>query len=347
MSPQKMKAGVMVEPGKITVKEVDVPSIKNDEVLIKVKYCGICGTDIHIFNGVYSRDKLPLIPGHEFVGTVAAAGSMVKGWKEGDAVTADINLSCGSCRFCLQNKPLLCTEMSQVGIHQNGAFAEYVAVPASSVIKLDPEVSMEKLAVTEPLSCCVRTFRLADITYAKSLAVIGGGSMGLLLVQMAKIVGAAPVIMAARRQETLDLAAAMGADHTVLLGNGDVETVKELTEGYGPDYVIEAVGRSETYEKAARMLGPGGRLVAFGIMEQGQKTPHEFFNTVLLEQSISGSCAGAGTDFTEAIRLAQYNRFDLSRYTENIIPLDKIADGFDMVIHDKSVLKVLIDVEQK
>ncbi len=344
MIPETMKAGVMTEPGKITVQEVKTPEIGDNDVLIKVRYCGICGTDVHIFNGVYSRDKLPLIPGHEFVGEIAAMGKNVTRYKIGDTVTADINLSCGSCIYCLQNKPLLCSEMSQVGIHQNGAFAEYVAFPAESVVELNPDTPKEKLALIEPVSCCVRTFRMAEISFAKSVAIIGGGSMGLLLLQMAKLVGAAPVIMVARRQETLDLAVEMGADDTVLIGTGDTDRLKELTGGQGADFVIEAVGRKETYEKACEMLGPGGRLVAFGIMEQGEKTPFEFFNTVLLEQSLTGSCAGMGIDFHEAKRLVEYDRFDLGRYSNNIVPLERIADGFNMAINDKTVLKVIIDM---
>ena len=342
-----MKAGVMVEPEKIEIREVKTPDYGDNEVLIKVKYCGICGTDIHIYNGVYSRDKLPLIPGHEFVGTVAAAGPMVKNLSEGDTVLADINLGCGSCKFCKQNKPLLCSEMSQIGIHRDGAFAEYVSVPASYVVKLDEGVPLDQMALVEPLSCCVRTFRLSNVSFAKSLVIVGGGSMGLLLVQMAKLAGAAPVIMAARRQETLDMAVEMGADRTVLLGDGDVEKVRELTEGYGADYVIEAVGKPQTYAKAVDMVGPGGKLIAFGLMGDGESVPMEFLKTVLQEQSVSGACAGAGSDITDAVRLVENGRFNLSRYTENILPLDKIADGFNLVMNDKSVLKVLIDVEQQ
>jgi 2-desacetyl-2-hydroxyethyl bacteriochlorophyllide A dehydrogenase len=340
-----MRAGVMTEPGNIIVMEKDVPDFGADEVLIKVKYCGICGTDSHIFNGVYSKDKLPLIPGHEFVGTIAAKGQNVKGWNEGDVVTADINLSCGSCIYCLQNKPLLCSQMSQIGIHQDGAFAEYVKAPARSLVRLNPETPFQKLALIEPVSCCVRTFRLSGISFSKSVVIVGGGSMGLLLVQMAKLVGAAPVVMVARRQETLDLASEMGADHTILTGPDDIENVKKLTGGYGADYVIEAVGKQETYEKSCAMLGPGGRLAAFGIMEEGQKTPFEFFRTVLQEQSVTGSCAGAGTDFHEAAKLVEYDRFALDRYSSNILPLEKIAEGFDRFMNDKTVLKVIIDME--
>ena len=346
MIPETMKAGVMIEPGKIRVQEVEVPVITDDEVLIKVKYCGICGTDIHIYNGVYSKDKLPLIPGHEFVGTIAATGSKVKGWSEGDAVTADINLCCGSCIYCLQNKPLLCNEMSQIGIHQNGGFAEYVAVPAKSLFRLNPDVPMEKFALIEPLSCCVRTFRAAEISFAKSVTIIGAGSMGLLLVQMAKLVGASPIIMVAREEDNFDLAVEMGADHAVVADENDITKVRELTGGYGSDFVIEAVGRPETYEKALKMLAPGGRLVAFGIMQEGKTIPYELFRTVLFEQSVTGACAGAGINFSETIQLIEYDRFNLDDYTKNIVPLEEIADGFDTVLKDKSKLKVLIDMEQ-
>ena len=341
-----MRAGIISEPGIIKQELTDIPEIGSDEVLVRVKYCGICGTDVHIFNGVYSRDIMPFIPGHEFIGWVEEYGSDVKGWQKGDLVTADINTSCGSCGFCLQSKPLLCSGVKQIGIHRDGAFAEYVSVPARNLFRLNPETPLEKLALIEPVSCCVRTHRASGLSFARSVVVVGGGVMGLLHVQMARLLGAAPVIMVARRQQTLDLAASFGADYTVLYGDGDIDKCRELTGGFGADFVIESVGLMETYEKSMQMLGPGGKLVAFGLAEEGQTASWEPFRTVMWEQSVTGAVAGAGTDVLEAARLIEYNRLDLEHYSGTVLPLSEITRGFELFMKDSSVLKVLIDMEQ-
>ncbi len=146
-----MKAAVFEKPGVIKVKEVPVPDIGENEVLIKIKYTGICGTDWSIYNGWYSADRLPMIPGHEFSGVIAKIGKKARGLIEGERVTADINRSCGTCFYCIRGEKLLCDSFTQLGIQTNGTFAEYVKAPAAQVHILPEKLSFEEGAFIEPV----------------------------------------------------------------------------------------------------------------------------------------------------------------------------------------------------
>lgn len=344
MFPDKMRAALVVKPGEVVVKDVDVPKIKKNEVLIRVKYCGICGTDLHIFDGSYSREYLPFIPGHEFVGHIVKVGDEVKDYTIGERVTADINLSCGKCFYCMHNQILMCKECRQIGIHLNGAFAEYVAIPEYKLYRLPESMSIEDAALIEPVSCVVRAARKSGLTFSNSVLIIGAGSIGLLHLQMAKNCGAAPIIILDRSPQRLEFAKKIGADFTLLAGDDNVEEVRKLTEGRGADYVIEGVGSVATYEKTFQFVRPGGRIVAFGLADARDNAKFNPFQMVLNENSMFGSCSSSGNDFSEAITMIQYNRFLLESFTSTIIPLDKIDEGFDRAKNDKSILKILISM---
>ena len=174
-----MKAAVFEKVGQIKVKEVPVPEIGDNDVLIKVKYTGICGTDWSIYNGWYSADKLPMIPGHEFSGVIAKLGKNARDLKEGDRVTADINMSCGTCFYCMRGEKLLCDNFTQLGIHTDGTFAEYVKAPAAQVHKLPENLSFEEGAFIEPVSCVIHAAKAMDARLGSSVAIIGCG-LGVL-----------------------------------------------------------------------------------------------------------------------------------------------------------------------
>jgi len=149
--PVKMRAAVVTKPGEIKIMQVDVPEVGPGEVLVKVKATGICGTDISIYTGKYSADKLPLIPGHEFSGVIAVVGENVKGYAVGESVTADINMSCDGCFYCSRGSKLMCREFHQLGIHVNGTYAEYVKVSTNQLHKIPKGMSFERAAFIEPL----------------------------------------------------------------------------------------------------------------------------------------------------------------------------------------------------
>ena len=184
-----MKAAVVEKPGTLVVKQVPVPEIGDDEVLIQVKYTGICGTDWSIFTGKYSADKLPLVPGHEFSGVIAQVGSKARHLKEGDRVTADINMSCGVCFYCKKGQKLMCPQFTQLGIHTNGTYAEFVKAPWQQVHRLPDSLSFLHGAFIEPVSCVIHSAQAMHVELGSSVAVIGCG-LGILHGVLARCRGA-------------------------------------------------------------------------------------------------------------------------------------------------------------
>jgi L-iditol 2-dehydrogenase len=208
---KKMKAAVVEKPGVIAIKEIPVPEISEDEVLIKVKYTGICGTDYSIYRGFYSADKLPMVAGHEFSGVIEKLGKNAKGLKEGDRVTADINMSCGVCFYCRRGQKLMCRDFTQLGIHTDGSYAEYVKAPWDQVHILPENLDFMTGAFIEPVSCVIHSSKAMNVRIGSSVAVIGCG-LGILHSAVAILRGAAPGIIIGDNKKRLDIAKEMGVD---------------------------------------------------------------------------------------------------------------------------------------
>lgn len=342
----KMKAAVFTEPGKIKVMEVDKPKVGDREVLIKVKYCGICGTDMHIYNGVYSKDELPLVAGHEFSGVIEEIGKDVKAFETGQRVTGDINLTCGMCFYCRNNQPFMCKDISQLGIHMDGAFAQYVVLPEDKVFEIPNEMTYEEAALLEPISCVVRSAKSYNMKIGESVTIIGDGATALLHVQMAKISGASPIIVIGLDENRMEKAKELGADYVLKSSANNEEEVKNLTSGRGSDIVIESVGLKVTYEQAFTLVRPGGKIVAFGLSDDNCKIEVKPIDFILKELTMIGSVAGAKNDLADAISLVQHNRFSLEDYRSNIMPLEDIASAFERMKTDRSVLKILIKIDE-
>ncbi|MFF2853566.1 zinc-binding dehydrogenase [Peribacillus sp. NPDC058002] len=342
---EKMKAAMFIEPGKIEVQQVNIPEISDDEVLIKVKYCGICGTDMHIYNGVYSKDKFPLIAGHEFSGVIEKIGGKVKRFKGGEKVIADINLSCNICYYCRHDQPLMCNEMRQIGIHINGAFAEYVVVPHDKVYVLPETMDFKDAALLEPISCVVRAAKKHNLKFAESVAIIGDGAIALMHVQMAKICGAAPIIVIGLDDDKMKKAKELGADYIIKSDEDMYKKVQEVTYGRGADLVIESVGLKITNEQAFKLVRPGGRIMPFGIADENCIVGLKPSDMVLRELTLISTVAGVKNDIAEALTLVEYKKFKLDDYLTNVIPLDKITDAFKELKTDRSIFKVLIKID--
>ncbi|GAA4474430.1 zinc-dependent alcohol dehydrogenase [Gluconacetobacter asukensis] len=337
-----MEAAVLMAPGQFEVTRVPIPPVGPDDVLVRVDRCGICGTDVHIFQGHYAADRLPFIPGHEFTGTVARMGERVSGLALGQRVVADINIGCGHCYFCRRNEILNCAEMRQVGIHRDGAFAEYVAVPARQIIPAPEDVAPEVLALTEPVACVVRAARKAGVGFGQSVVVLGAGPIGNLHIQMMRLVGAAPIIAVELSPERAELAARAGADAVVTQPDRVLETVRSLTGGRGADIVIESIGSPTLYAQAFELIRPGGHVAAFGITGPDDTIPLRLLDMVLKENSIKGSVAGMGEDMHDALTLLTHGRFQVEAFTGSVVPLSAIQSAFDTLRDRPGVLKVQI-----
>ncbi len=341
-----MKAAVFEEVGKIVVKEVPVPVINDNEVLIKVKYTGICGTDWSIYNGWYSADKLPMIPGHEFSGEIAQVGKNARNLVIGDRVTADINMGCGTCYYCIRGEKLLCNEFTQLGIHTDGTFAEYVKAPWNQVHILPENLSFEAGAFIEPVSCVIHAAKALDARLGSSFAVIGCG-LGVLHARMAVLRACAPVIIIGDNAHRLKIAEDMGADYTIDVNKvkDPVEEVKKITSGRGVDYVIEAVGKGVTYEQSFAMLRRGGKLSAFGIMSEMDTIQVRPFEFVLGEKKVTGSCAGVGSDWSDAMTLISQNRINPEPLFSMKIPLEDLEWALHELRRDPNLFKIFVSPE--
>lgn len=337
-----MKAAVLIAPQRFELRDVPVPVIGPEEALIRVTRTGICGTDLHIFNGHYAADRLPLIPGHEFCGTVAAYGANVKHLSEGQRVVGDINIGCGTCYWCRRNEILNCPTMTQVGIGRDGAFAEYVALPARLVIPAPDGISDAVLALTEPVACVVRAARKAQVSFGQSVVVLGAGPIGNLHVQMMRLVGAAPIIVADLSKDRCQMALAAGADAAISDPDQLRAEVQRLTQGRGADVVIESVGSARLYAAAQTLIRKGGHIAFFGLTGPDQPLHVDILRTILEENSLKGSVAGMGEDMFDALTLLAHGRFQTDAFTAASFPLDDIQTAFDTLAARPADLKTQI-----
>ena len=324
-----MRAAYLVEPGRFEVREVPVPVPGPDEVLVRIARTGICGTDIHIFHGAYAAEHLPMIPGHEMTGDIVALGAGVDGLAEGQSVVVDNNIGCTRCYWCRRNEILNCPEMRQMGIHMDGGFAEYIAVPARLVIPAPGHVAEEVLALTEPLACVVRAARKSRVTFGQSVVVIGAGPIGNLHVQLMRAIGAAPIIVSDISPERVQMALDCGADVGVS-DPADLErAVMDATDGRGADIVIESVGQAALYRQAQRLMRKGGHLAVFGLTGPDDAIDMPILETILQENSLKGSVAGMGQDMHDALTLLTHGRIETAPFTQASYPLSDIQAAFD------------------
>ena len=338
-----MKAAVFRGPNDLQVEQVPVPEVGDDEVLLHVDMCGICGTDVHILRGSFPAPNLPLIPGHEFAGHVVAVGKEVDHVKMDDYVTADINLACGHCYFCRHQQKLFCDQIHQIGVHTHGALAEYVKAPASAIYHVPEGLSAKQGAYIEPLACAVHGQNRANIKAGSSVVIIGGGPMGLAHVALAKLKGASPIIVTELNQVRLAKARELGADHAIDVGAEDpVEAVRALTGGRGADYVIEAVGSVPTYQQAFEMVRRGGTVVAYGAAPSTAAIDLKPFDIYSKELTIVGSYAGTYDTWPAAIAIIEGNRFNPEDIVTQVVPLEDIVGAIETVERNKDVIKIQI-----
>ncbi len=337
-----MRAAVLVAPRRFDLREVPLPEVRPEDALIRVARTGICGTDLHIFNGHYAADRLPIVPGHEFCGTVAAVGANVRHLTVGQTCVADINIGCGTCFWCRRNEVLSCPSMVQLGIGRDGAFAEYVALPARLVIPAPDTVAPEVLALVEPVACVVRAARKARAGFGQSAVVLGAGPVGNLHVQMLRLCGVAPIIVADLSQDRCRMAVEAGADAAVSDPAMLRATVLQMTGGRGADLVIESVGNTRLYAQAFDLVRKGGHVAFFGLTGAGQAVPVDILRTILEENSLKGSVAGMGEDMHDALTLLSHGRFRTEAFTRASWPLERIQEAFDTLPDRPGDLKTQI-----
>ena len=240
---RKMKAAVFMGKEKLEVREVDVPEITEEEALIRVKFAGICGTDIHIFAGKHPRVKAPLIMGHEFSGEIAKIETKRrKDFKKGNRVVAEPLISCGECFACKSGFAHVCQKLGLYGIDKDGAFAQYVKIPVDKLFKIPLNINFDVAALIEPIAVAVHAVRTSSLKMGDIVCVQGGGPIGLLTALVAKLSGSANVIICEKQPFRIKLAKGFGLQVIDVNDKDPVAEILKLTRGRGADVVFEAAG---------------------------------------------------------------------------------------------------------
>jgi 2-desacetyl-2-hydroxyethyl bacteriochlorophyllide A dehydrogenase len=330
-------------PGDVRLDTVPVPEPGPGEVLIKVHRCGICGTDLHIAKGNFPAPNLPLTLGHEFSGTVTTVAAGVVGVGTGDRVVVDINIACGHCYFCVRGQKLFCPDVSQLGVHRAGGLADYVVAPAANLHVLPERLSLNTATYVEPLACAIHGQDRIGIRTGDTVLILGGGPMGLAHIALSRLHGASKVMVSEPDPGRRALAGKFGADELINPFDTPLdEAVSDLTNGIGPDVVIEAVGSISTYETAVSVVRRGGKILAYGAAPQTASMSLRPFDVYAKELTIIGSYAGTYDTWPRAIALLAEGRFDPGLIVDSIRPLAEAVEALNGLATDRSIVKVHI-----
>jgi 2-desacetyl-2-hydroxyethyl bacteriochlorophyllide A dehydrogenase len=317
-----MRAAQLFAPGEMRNIELERPEPGPGEVLIRVEACGICGSDRHMFKGEYPTAK-PVTLGHEFSGIVAGLGAGVTALSEGDRVAGDPNVPCGRCSFCRDGKPNHCTELKPIGVMRNGGFAEYVVAPADYLAKLPADLNPLHGAFCEPVSCCVHAIDVARIRPGNRVAIIGGGVIGLLMVELVKREGAGEIVLSTRQAARRALALELGATHSVdPSADGGTGVLLALApEGY--DVVIECAGTGETFLQSMAIARKGGTVVPFGVVPQDERVMISPFDLLTRELRVEPAWLNPRT-LNRAAELIASGALSLDRLVTRTIGLGEV-----------------------
>ena len=330
----------------LELTDVPKPEPGPGHVLVRVKACGICGSDIHGFDGSSGRRIPPLVMGHEAAGIVAGIGANVKGLAEGDRVTFDSTVSCGECFFCRRGEMNLCDNRQVLGVscgdyRRNGAFAEYVTVPRGIVYKLPDTLSFEKAAAIEPVSVAVHAVGLTSIKLGDTAVVVGTGMVGLLVVQALRLAGCGRVIAVDVDDAKLTLARQLGADECINSRNADAPAfVKSLTAGRGADIAVEVVCATAPFQTALASVRKGGTVTLVGNITPKIELPLQ--SVVTRQIKLIGSCISAG-EYPVCIDLLARGAIRMDPLISAVAPLEEGPAWFRR-LYDKepNLMKVVL-----
>ena len=308
-----MKAVVLSAVNKLAIAEVERPKPGRMECLIKVLACGICGTDRHIYHGEYPSTK-PVILGHEFGGVIEEVGPSSK-FKVGQVVSVDPNIVCGKCMDCQAGRTAFCPELTALGVNINGGLAEYVLTPDTQIYPVSNGLNPLHLAFIEPLACSIRGLDLANLNGGEKVAVLGGGVIGLLVVQLAKLAGASEIVLITRQKFRRDVALKIGATRVIDPNSEDVNTAVT-----NMDVVFECAGAVETFQQAQNIARRGGSVIVLGLTAADVTLEVNPFNIVVNELRIQGSFLNPLTQ-GRAAELVESGKLNLDILISKVVDL--------------------------
>ena len=329
----------------VTVEDVAIPSPGPGEVLVKIAFCGICHSDLSLINGTFPAQLPVITQGHEASGTIAALGSGVTGWQVGDRVVLAAGMPCLDCPNCRRADVSHCLRVKLMAFAYDGGWAEYAIGYAAGLTRVPDNVSMQQAAiladaVATPFGAVVRTGRVG---IGESVGVWGVGGLGTHVVQLARLVGAAPIVAVDINPAVRDRALELGADYAIDSGADDFDArIGEITAGRGLDIAFDAVGLSSTFEQALASLTVGGRLVGIGMSDETPSIgPTVMFN--LTKHQVLGHLGYEDSDIAILAELVSRGRLDLSRSISAVVPLEDIADGIEMLERqDGNPIRILV-----
>lgn len=347
---KSMKALVLTAYNKLEYMDMPDPEINPDEVLVEVRACGICGSDVHGLDGSTGRRIPPLIMGHEASGVIIGTGSGVTRWQTGDRVTFDSTVYPLDDWHTLQGRYNLSDNREVLGVspgtyRRHGAFAQYLAVPQHILYRIPDNVSFVQAAMVEPVAVALHALSLSGIQVGESVLVAGAGMIGLCLIQSVAASGASPVMVADISDQKLALARELGADVTFNPQSGSITAkVAELTSGRGADVAFEAVGISETVGMAIELVRKGGRVVLVGNLSAKIEFPLQ--SVVTREINVRGSCAIRG-EYESALRLISNGKICVDPLISAVAPLSEGAEWFSrLYAREPGLNKVILVPDQ-
>lgn len=321
-----MLAAVYKGDKQFDLTEYPVRNLNEGEVLVKVNSCGICGTDHHILAGK-TYANVPVILGHEYSGTVVDKAEGIERVALGDKVVIDPNIYCGKCKYCRKGMINFCENHQALGVTINGGFAEYSHVPVSQIYRLPTDFNLSEAAFAEPLSCCLRGIQQAEIKVGDSVVIIGGGSIGLIMIQLARMSGASNVILIEPLLHKREIAFKLGADLTLDPNESDsIDKLIDYTNG-GAEVAIECVGMNKTVEMSLDLVDRGGTVVIFGLAPVVAEAKLNLQKMFQKEIRIHNSFLNPYT-FETAVNLLTTRKINVSDLLTHQTPLENIKELF-------------------
>jgi L-iditol 2-dehydrogenase len=341
-----MQALLLSQYRKLELVSMELPALGARDVLVRVAACGICGSDVHGYDGSSGRRIPPIVMGHEAAGTVVEVGAEVDRERIGDRVTFDSTISCGECEACREGQVNLCGNRRVFGVscdeyRQHGAYAEFVAVPQHILYPLPLELPFEHAALIEPVSVALHAVDLLKVRAGDRAVVVGSGMIGLLVVQALRVAGCRDVIAVDIDAGRLQLARELGATHTIDSMRSDaIAAVLELTNGRGAELAVEVVGNSAALSTAVHSVARGGRVVLVGNISPEVQLPLQI--VVARELALMGSCASAG-EYPRAIELVASGAIRVAPLISALAPLVEGPHWFErLYAREPGLMKVVL-----
>lgn len=340
-----MKASRFLGNKTFAVADLPTPHAGPGELVLRNQVCGVCGTDVHIYHGEPGSADVnpPVVLGHEYSGEVVEVGKGVTGFAVGDHVTVDPNIYCGHCAYCQNGKKQLCPSMEAIGVTRDGGFAQYSRIPASQAFKLEPTVPWEAAAMAEPLACCLHGIDLAGIQVGDKVCVVGGGAIGLLMVQLAKLSGASQIVLSEPNEKRRQVGLQLGANAALDPTRPDAQEAFAQVLGGGANVVIECVGNVPAVKSAFQFAGKGATVLLFSVPKVDATFDLPLFDVYKKELTIKGSFVNPDTH-ARAVALINSGKVDFDPIITHRFTLDQLPEAIAMQMSDASI-KVVVEAQ--